>query len=244
MVSDWHSSKETTDANTPRADKIWKILLSNGNIKQFNDKFELKKLFDNLGYLHNYVHTKGVKYSNSLGGIIRSNSQTFEEKALKLWLTSFEKVIQLVATLHLLKYPLAVIEFEYGKKFGIHIPSFGGLEKFKIDKIASILPVGYLDEIEKIARLDTQTQRVYESIANLPDMTDEEVENQIIEFEKGSIKHGQGFIEWEKSKIKLHIDFGLTEISETMLKRINVLKKWAIENDYMESKSKRLGWKN
>ncbi len=232
-VSEWYRSQETSEANTPRSEKIWKILLSNCIIKQFNDKFDIKQLHLNLGYLHNYVHSKGLKYSNSLDGIAYKNSQSFEEKALKLWLTSFEKIIQLIATLHLLKYPIAVIEFDYGKKFGIDIPNFGGLEKFKIDKISSILPAGFIDEIKKIAMLDPKTQSVYEAISKLPDMTDEEIENQIIEFEKYHIENGQGFIEWEKRQLKLHEDFELSEISETMLKRIGILKKWAIENDLM-----------
>ena len=44
------------------------------------------------------------------------------------------------------------------KKFGIDIPSFGGLEEYNIDKIASILPENYLDDIEIIAKEDPTTQ--------------------------------------------------------------------------------------
>ena len=61
MVKDWLLSKETYEANTPRASSIWKVLLSNENIRIFDEKHDLKSKFNELGFLHNYVHTKGSK---------------------------------------------------------------------------------------------------------------------------------------------------------------------------------------
>lgn len=240
-VKQWLQANDNREANTPRTDTIWKILLSNNNIKKFNDKHDLKKTHENLGYLHNYVHTKGAKHSNSMG-LLKSNSQTFESKLLLNWLNSYADIISLVSTLHLLKYPISVIRFDYSKKFGIDIPSFGGLEEYNIDKIASILPNKYLEDIELIAQEDTTTQETLKEISLLPNMTEEQVEEQIIHMEKMLIENGDGFNKWLENQRKLLKTLGQVEFDDIMKIRIELLRNWAEENNYMESKAKRLGW--
>src|SRR5690606_27430024 len=148
----------------------------------------------------------------------------------------------LVSTLHLLKYPISVIRFDYSKKFGIDIPSFGGLEEYNINRIASILPENYLDDIETIAKEDPTTQETIQEISSFPDMTDEQVEEQIINLEKMSIENGEGFIKWLENQEKLLKSFGQGESDEKMKTRIEILRQWATENDLLESKAKRIGW--
>jgi len=240
-VQDWYNSKQTDEANTPRANKIWNILLSNPNIKQFNDKHDLRKKFDQLGYLHNFVHTKGYEYSNRVG-TFKSNFQTLEVFILEKWLLSYAEIVSLISTLHLLKYPISVIRYDYGKKFGIDIPSFGGLEEFNINKIAKILPNGYMSDIEAIAIKDPQTQTTINEIIAMPDMTGDEIEDQIISMEKSLIEHGVGFTKWleqQESNLKL---FKMIEFDEAMLNRIDKLRKWAVENNFIEPIDIRLGW--
>ena len=240
-VKEWLQSKGTDEAKTPRATSIWKILLSNDNIKKFNDKNDLRKTFDNLGYLHNYVHTKGAKHSNRMG-LLKSNSQTFEAKLILKWIKSYADIISLITTLHLLKYPISVIRFDYGKKFGIDIPSFGGLEEFNIDKFAKILPTQYLTDIEAIANEDPTTQQTIIEISSFPDMTELQVEEQIINIEKSLIENGEGFTKWLESQRRFLELTGKNEFSHKMKERIELIRKWAEENNFMESKAKRLGW--
>jgi len=248
-VSDWYLSTDSSDSNTPRADKIWKILLSNDNIKNFNGKFNLRKRFDDLSYLHNYVHTKGYTYSNELGGIKGTNSQIFVAKALEMWLAGYEQIVILVATLHLLKYPLAVVEFDYFKKFGIDIPNFGGLETSKLQRIASILPLGFMEELKNIAANDKYAQSELSHIAAMPDKTEDEIEEQAIAIYKLSVEHGEGFIEWEKQQYKFLNDLIMlkpqldySDLKKITNERIEKIRAWATANNFMESKSKRLGW--
>lgn len=240
-VKEWLQSKDKKEADTPFAKTIWKILLQNNNIKKFNEKHNLKQVHADLGYLHNYVHTKGAKHSNSMG-LLKSNSQTFEEKLISKWLKSYADIISIVSTLHLLKYPVSVIRFDYSKKFGIDIPSFGGLEEYNIDKIASILPDQYLEDIERIAKEDPTTQHILEEVSSIPDMTEDQVEEQIINSDKFSIEHGAGFTKWFENQEKLLKLFGQNEFSDKMKTRIKLLKIWATENDFLESKAKRIGW--
>ncbi len=239
-VKDWLNSKDIYEANTPRANTIWKILLSNANIKKFNELHDIKKIFDNLGYLHNYVHTKGAKYSNKMG-LFKGNTQTFESDLINKWIKAYTDIISLISTLHLLKYPISVIRIDYSKKFGIDIPSFGGLEEFNINKIAKILPNNYLKDIELIANNDPETQKTIQEIKSFPDMSEEQVEEQIINLDKMSIEHGEGFNQWLKNQEMWLKPLGQDDFSEKMKSRISLLKNWAEENNFMESKSKRLG---
>lgn len=241
-VSDWYRSSDSFESNTPRTDKVWKILLSNINIKSFNDKFDLRGRYDKLMFLHNYVHTKGLKFSNSLG-TLKGNFQTFEEKVLKSWLKTYEDIAVIITTLHLLKYPLAVVHYDYRKKFGIDMPNFGGLEKDKIERMASILPTDYIKEIETIALYDPQTRETLSQIVSLPDLTEKEVDEQILNSHKFSIEHGEGFTEWESNLYKLYNGTLKIEMEERTKEHIEILRQWAMDNGFMESKAKRLGWK-
>ena len=108
VVKKWLSSAETKEANTPYFKDVWKILAKNENIEKFQQKLDIKQRLLNLGYLHNYVHTKGHIYSNKLGKF-KSNFQTFEKDFILKWLSALEEIIILVMTLHLLKYPAGLI---------------------------------------------------------------------------------------------------------------------------------------
>ena len=240
-VKEWFQAKDKKEADTPFAKTIWKILLQNDNIRKFNGKHDIETVHKNLGYLHNYVHTKGAKHSNRMG-LLKSNFQTFEAELISKWLDSYADIISLVSTLHLLKYPISVIRFDYSTKFGIDIPSFGGLEEYNIDKVASILPDKYLEDIEFIAKEDPSTQETIQEISAFPDMTEEQVEEQIINLEKMSIENGEGFTKWLENQERWLKSFGQNEFDEKMENRIESLKTWAIENDFLESKAKRMGW--
>lgn len=236
-VQDWLKSKDTWEANTPRADKIWKILNSNTNISRFNRKYNLRRCFDDLSYLHNYVHTKGYKYSNHLG-VVKSNYQTFEEAILLKWLDTYEKVVIVIITLHMLKYPITSIEFDWGTKVGIDNP-FPVLESFEIDRIKGTLPIAYIQEIQNIALNDFDTQELYKHIISMPDMTEAEIEKQIISLDKLTIESGQGFVEWEKQELQW-LDKVSDEGKDKILRRIEGIRKWAEENNMMKPKLERL----
>lgn len=235
-VKEWLHSKDTADAKTPRADKIWSILLSNKNIKTFNDLHDLRQTFNGLSYLHNYVHTKGAKYSNSMG-LSKSNFQTFEVSLIEKWLKGFTDIIALVCSLHLLKYPVSVIRFDYSSKFGIDIPSFGGLEEPYIDRIAKILPSGYLKDIERIAEQDPEAQNIIAEISAFPDKTEEEVEEQVRDLEKMFIQNGEGFTLWLERQERILEMMEETDFDEKTKIRIEVLRKWATENNCLNPKA-------
>lgn len=239
-VQDWLNSRDSWEANTPRTDKIWNIMHSNDNIKNFDDKLKLRDHFNKLNFLHNYVHTKGYKYSNHLG-IIKSNYQTFQEKLFLEWLNTYQEIVIIVTTLHLLKYPIGVIRFDWDKKVGIDNP-FPVLREPEIEKLEKLLPQEYIVEIKKIAKRDRSTQDLLTHIKELPDMTEYDVEEQIISYDKMSIEcHPGGFIGWEKDQKDLIEMLGYKEESKRkVLGKIKVLRKWAMENNFMKPRFKNI----
>lgn len=238
IVKEWLQSIDCKAANTPQNNEIWRSLLKNDNIREFSEKFNLKEVHQNLGYLHNFVHTKGEKYSNSVG-LFKSNFQTFEPSLISQWLKAFEDIICLVATLHMLKYPISVIKYDYSLKYGIDIPNFGNLEEASIDRIASILPEGYFNEIDRISKKDYDTDKFLVHLESLSDLSEEEIEQQIISLEKMIIEHGVGFKLWLKQQEGYYKELGGDDSSELMKERILILRKWAEEEGFMDPKIER-----
>ena len=227
-VLNWLKSTNDHDSNTPRSKTIWKILKSNPNIKQFQNKHDLEQRFLDLGYLHDFVHSKGFKFSNRFGSKGKVMSFVFLEEGLNLWLKSFKEIVEILITLHLLKYPIGIIKFDYDSKFGIDTPRFGGIDEFKIDRIEKVIKSKYFKTIEEIAKSDDSVKKLMAWINSKPDLTEEDRENQILDMDKFLIE-GQGFDSWLENQKSIYQN----EInSERIVKRIRVLKEWAIEKGY------------
>ena len=219
-VRAWLRSQE----DTPRLNTIWKKLSRHPNFQAFATTYDLKTRLLDLGYLHNYVHTKGHRFSNEIG-LQKSNFQTFEEKGFNIWLDSFEEVIIVLAICHLVKYPLGVIRLDYGHKFGIDKPMFGGLDEFQVDRLEELIGKDIFDKIVAVAMSDPHVVSIIEWVNSLPNMTEEDVERQIIEFEKRQIEMG-GLQNWLDSQRQL-----MTEERDRpkLEARIEMLTAWAKE---------------
>jgi len=235
-VKKWLSSDDSKEADTPRNQKVWKILIEHENIKRFQSHIDLKQRFFDLGFLHNYVHTKGHKFSNKLG-ILKSNFQTFEEKSILFWLDTLEEIVVIILTLHILKYPTALMEYDFGKKFGIDVPCFSHLQSHEIENLKEFLPKDFFELLTVITSSHPETIDFLNWLESLPDMTEEDVENQICEMDKGDIER-QGINEYKKNQLMLYGVNNFNELSAKVQKRIDKLEKWAIENNFLESKFK------
>lgn len=223
IIREWLKSEK----NTPYNDEIWKKLEKHKNFKLFQQKIDVKNRILNLGILHNYVHSKGRKYSNSIG-LPKSNFQTFEMKGFIDWFGAFDEVVKVLSILHLIKYPLGIIKFDYYKKFGIDTPMFGGLQAFEIERIKRLISEEEFEQIEVIAQNDQTVKEIVEHISQLPDMTEDEREQQIIDFDKEMI-HRQGLESWLKNE---EFIVRISKNDEKYQERIRYLMNWAKENSF------------
>jgi len=237
-VQEWLRSEE----DTPRMREIWEKLIRHRNFQMFEKGYDLRSRVLALGYLHNYVHTKGHRFSNQLGLLYKSNFQfsnqlglsyksnfqTFEEKAFTRWLEAFREVIAVLAICHLVKYPLGTIRFDYDVKFGIDTPTFGGLPKFKVDRLETLIGSAVFGRISEIAGRDPSVKRLVAQISSMPDITAEEVEKQRLEWDKIFIQGGglQSWIAMQRAFLEDELDKRRAEAY------IEQMTAWAREHGY------------
>lgn len=103
----------------------------------------------------------------------------FENRGFDEWLITATKVVKIILILHLLKFPVAIINYDYTKKFGIDIPSFGGLNSFHQERIKAVLGQQIMDHILQIAKEDVHVTELIGQIDGMPDISGEEIEKQI-----------------------------------------------------------------
>lgn len=230
LIKDWLNS----DTDTPRFSEVWDKLNSHLNFQKFQEFYDIKTRLSNLGYLHDYVHSKGLLHSNMMGKI-KPNHQTFEPDCLKLWFESFEEVIKVLCILHLIKYPIGTLEYDFGDKFGIDVPSFGGIDQGFVKMFEELLEEEIFKGLREVSKIDKTVIEIMKWVESLPDMTEEEHNKQVEAFEKRWIER-QGFEDWFENEKKIYTQIGMEGLLEEKAKK---LKTWAIENNYLKPREER-----
>ncbi|MGR9047083.1 hypothetical protein ACQ4XT_00255 [Halobacillus faecis] len=184
-IKSWLSSQN----ETPRIPELWSKISRHHNFKEINQVYDLKTRLLQLNELHDFVHTKGYKYSNKMGIKFKSNFQTFEEETFIRWYETMKEVVRVSVILHLVKYPLGIIEYDYSRKFGIDIPMLGGLQPHHTSVVRSIIEPDVVSYIESIAKKDSHVNEIMEWLDTLDDMSEEEIEEQIIKREMEEIEY-------------------------------------------------------
>ena len=72
-------------------------------------------------------------------------------------------------------------------------------------------------------------------------MTEEQIEEQIINLEKMTIEHGEGFEKYLENQENILKLLGQDRFSPVMKQRIKILEEWAKKNDFVKSKLERYG---
>jgi hypothetical protein len=227
VIQEWLKSEE----DTPRFNTVWGKLNQHKNFSKFQEFFDIKARLSGLGYLHDYVHSKGLQHSNTMGKI-KSNFQTFENDIFDEWFKSFEEIINVLIILHLIKYPIGTIKYDFRAKFGIDIPSFGGIDIGHVELFEELVGAEIFKALEKVAKEDEEVKNIMEWVESRPDMTEEEQKGQILDFDTRWIEQ-MGFNEWLKMEMKIYEQF---DESDSHKGKIETLRIWAEEQGFMKSK--------
>jgi len=223
VVNDWVKAKE----DTPRGSDIWKKLIKHQNFQYLQNAYDLKSRILALGELHNYVHTRGAKYSNKMGGRV-SNFQTFEERAFNTWFYNFKEVVAVIAICHLTKYPVGTFSFDYSSKFGIDTPMFGGIVEHKVKILEELVGEEVFTIIKRLSLQDENAQEIIKWVTQLPDMTKEEVDEQIRNMDRLEIEMS-GLGNWIKNQTVI---MEMVTDKSSIEKRINDLSQWAKDKGF------------
>jgi hypothetical protein len=113
-----------------------------------------------------------------------ANFTRFNEKVILKWSDLLEKVVQLLLSLHILKYPIAIQTTPIQAKFGINGPFGGFLDVFQSDQIKEVLNPSELQLMQSISDNDETAISLAEWVNSQPDISEEDFKKQIEDFYK------------------------------------------------------------
>lgn len=181
-IQDWHSSKK----DTPFKKDIIIGLKSIDNINKFCNHYDLFATVNKLyGDLSDFTHTKGYLHSGQ--SLNHANFTRFNEKAILRWTELLEQVIQLLLTVHILKYPVALQDTPMEEKFGMNTPIGSFLDTYQAEQIKEVLNTDELSVLQEISNNDEGARALAEWVNSHPDISEEEFKKQLDEWD--------GFIE-------------------------------------------------
>jgi hypothetical protein len=182
LIKNWYKSKE----DTPFKKQIIKGLSSIDNVQEFCKYYDLiERIVKIYGDLSDFNHTKG--YSFSANKLNQSNFTRFNESALKEWIKYFEKVVQLLLTIHILKYPVAIQYTPMIQKFGINAPFGTFLDVEQSENIKLVLDQKELVILQQISDNDENAKTLAAWVNSHSDISDEDFKKQLDDFDE-SIK--------------------------------------------------------
>jgi len=177
-VRPWIISKK----RTPRRQDIFTRLRKMETFRAFDSRFGLeKRILKIFDVLDGFVHTRGYRYSSS--ALTLANFNQFSEKSLRLYCNTMFGVVANLMIIILLKYPVGMQGLPLDEKFGLNGPIGGFLREGQVRLITSLIDPEEREFLQKLSDEDPTVQSIVEYFTNLPDITDEELQRQIMEFD-------------------------------------------------------------
>ena len=235
-IQQWLRANE----DTPRRQQIIEGLKQIPNINSFAQSYnlwaEIKSLYDALS---DFVHTKGLLHSSRGLSGHQSNVNQFSEASFRRWISTMKSVVQIMCIVHLLRYPVGLQYTPMDEKFGLNSPAGGFLNPFQQDQIKKILDPKAVKILKEISDKDETAVNLTQEINSRPDITNEEMERQILEWDKFHIRN-QGWKSWYTNESKIYNSAAnRPEERARFKKRAVILKSWATQNGFLKSKSPR-----
>jgi hypothetical protein len=190
----WLRSRECT----PFASQVWKRVSSHPNFKAFQNSFDIAGQFKAVSELGDFVHTRGAKFSNVLpfaGTSVRIPGQRFSEEAFEAWRRRFAGTVRFLVVCYLVRYPIGTVRYNWAQKFGIDIPSFGGLPGNWIDMLEELVTPNVFLKVADLAKTDSHVAKIMKWVESLPDMSEDAINDQVFEHSK-SLVRDMGLNSW------------------------------------------------
>lgn len=128
------------------------------------------------------MHTRG--HEHSYRRLSRSNVNRFNEESLSTCLDRFFKVVDVVVTVYVLKYPVALQHTPLHQKFGLNTPCGLCLDVDQSAALKRFLDKDILSTLQAISDSDVGSARITQWINDKPDLSQEHLQQQMDEFDK------------------------------------------------------------
>jgi hypothetical protein len=219
--------------DTPFRKRVFAALKREPNIKAFDDAHKFLEGVEKLYYsLCDFAHTKGRRFS--IRALSRSNVNTFNEASLRYWLKLLRQVVKTVVIFHILKYPIALRYTPLDDKFGFNPPMGGFFRPYQADECRKLFFPEELRTLQSISDADPGAVSIAEWVNSQPDITREEMEDQLERDDQFWIS-SSGFERWletEESTLRFLKEHSPAEY-EKRLQKIDRLREWARSNGHL-----------
>jgi hypothetical protein len=177
-IQRWFHSDERTPQFKSMLEELPTVPGYDTFCKITNFKDALQKNYDALG---GFIHVRGFSYSSLR--LSSSSVVQFSEESLRTFIHFFCEIAHISVILILLKYPIGVQPVPLFTKFGLDGPAGGFLDEGTWAVVRKILTEWEYSLLSGISDADSGVQRLVEEIENMPDLTPEQLEQQVRDWE-------------------------------------------------------------
>ena len=180
---DWITSQCDTPHFSNSLDKLIKI----ERYKEFNDKYNWKTNLKNLYWqLSNFSHNKGqlngyreLHRTRSFIGSTSSPSINFEtiDKFCDFYIKTVEEIVVILS----LYNPIILVGVPLYEKFGLNGPASGFFYDGQAESVHLLIPENYKKYFKDLAENDNEIKGFQDYFKSLPDLTQEDIDEQIRE---------------------------------------------------------------
>ena len=151
---------------------------------------ELKNFYWSLSDI---IHTRGINFS--LATLQPSNFsyneirvKQFSQENLKILLDTFIETVKHICTSIAITNPILLIGLPIDEKYGFDVPVSGFFREHQSNELWDLINSSTKEFFKNLTSTDIELLSISKWMDELPDMTDEEIEEQVAEFRKSMSK--------------------------------------------------------
>jgi hypothetical protein len=168
---------------TPFKRDIINVLFKKNNFIQLDKYILIKdKIEKAYGKLNDICHTKGESHSHM--SLSKANYPRFIQESYDSFIQIAKEVVNIVITCFVVVNPIILFPVPLELKFGINGPVSGFLEEYEVEILWKLLKPESLQHLRQYYESDPEIISIREEIENLPDISDEELRQQLDEFDE------------------------------------------------------------
>ncbi|EML3650470.1 MULTISPECIES: hypothetical protein [Citrobacter freundii complex] len=187
-----------SDRSTPNFQRACKDLVKSNYFESLNNKYDwLNDVLSVYWKFCNVVHVQGIDNSfkeispiySFINGI---GVPAFTEKSCKTALDDYILTVSYIAVIVAASNPFLLQGFDLDKKFGINPPVSGFFYPDQAERLMELIPKKYKPHFKELLEIDENIVGVRSWFESLPDITEEELYEQMRQFnnDAGIYPHG------------------------------------------------------
>lgn len=180
---DWITSKGDTPRFSTSIDKLIKI----ERYKEFNEEYNWKKNLQELywqlsDFSHNKGQIKGYRELHKTRSFINSTSRpSINFDTIDTFCDFYIRTVEEIVVLLSLYNPIILVGVPLEEKFGLYGPASGFFHDGQAELVHLLIPENYKKYFRQLAENDDEIKGYIEYFNSLPDLTQENIDEQIRE---------------------------------------------------------------